>query len=113
MHQESSAKAKPPQTLIEAFQQKSKDSQMQQQQQQRRSSVKAISNGSSQEQKPLLGADRYEEIIEARGRCSRGSSVISGGGGPRSVQGSMTILFQPGTTMAMREESKRSSLNHS
>ena len=75
--------------------------------------VKTISNGSSQEQnKPLLGADRYEEIIEARGRCSRGSSVISGG--PRSVQGSMTNLFQPGTTMAMREESKqRSSLNHS
>ena len=114
MHQETSAK--PPQTLIEAFQQKSKDAQIQlqqQQQQQRRSSmVKTISNGSSQEQKPLFGADRYEEIIEARGRCSRGSSVISGG--PRSVQGSMTNLFQPGTTMAMREESKqRSSLNHS
>ena len=114
MHQETSAK--PPQTLIEAFQQKSKDAQiqLQQQQKERRSSmVKTISNGSSQEQnKPLLGADRYEEIIEARGRCSRGSSVISGG--PRSVQGSMTNLFQPGTTMAMREESKhRSSLNHS
>ena len=114
MHQETSAK--PPQTLIEAFQQKSKDAQiqLQQQQKERRSSmVKTISNGSSQEKnKPLLGADRYEEIIEARGRCSRGSSVISGG--PRSVQGSMTNLFQPGTTMAMREESKhRSSLNHS
>ena len=59
---------------------------------------------------PLLGADRYEEIIEARGRCSRGSSVISGGlGGPRSVQGSMTNLFQPGTTMAMREENRNRS----
>ena len=114
MHQETSAK--PPQTLIEAFQQKSKDAQiqLQQQQKERRSSmVKTISNGSSQEQKPLFGADRYEEIIEARGRCSRGSSVISGG--PRSVQGSMTNLFQPGTTMAMREESftSRPSLNKS
>ena len=102
MHQESPPQAEPPQPIVPM-------------QQQRRSSasVKAISNG----EQPLLGADRYEEIIEARGRCSRGSSVISGG--PRSVQGSMTNLFQPGTTMAMREESlqrttaSRPSLNKS
>jgi hypothetical protein len=56
---------------------------------------------------PLVGADRYEEIIEARhGR--RGSSVLSG---PRSHQGSMTNLYQPGTTMAMREETKAQSLS--
>ena len=45
-------------------------------------------------EKPLIGADRYEEIIEAsveaRG-SRRGSSVASG---RRSVQGSMTNLFQ-------------------
>ena len=98
MHQESPPQAEPPQQSIVPMQQQRRSS----------ASVKAISNG----EQPLLGADRYEEIIEARGRCSRGSSVISGG--PRSVQGSMTNLFQPGTTMAMREESKqRSSLNHS
>ena len=100
MHQESPPQAEPPQQSIVPMQQQRRSS----------ASVKAISNG----EQPLLGADRYEEIIEARGRCSRGSSVISGG--PRSVQGSMTNLFQPGTTMAMREESfqtSRPSLNKS
>ena len=52
---------------------------------------------------PLVGADRYEEIITvARRSSSRG---------PRSVQGSMTNLFQPGSTMAMREETKQMSMS--
>ena len=52
---------------------------------------------------PLVGADRYEEIITARGRSSSR--------GPRSIQGSMTNLFQPGSTMAMREETKEMSMS--
>ena len=47
---------------------------------------------------PLVGADRYEEIIKARDRSSSR--------GPGSSMGSMTNLFQPGITMAMREETK-------
>ncbi len=53
---------------------------------------------------PLIGAERYEEIIEARNR-SRASSVVSSKAG-RSVQGSMTNLFQPNITMAMREDTR-------
>lgn len=49
---------------------------------------------------PLVGADRYEEIISARGK--RGSSQ-------QLHTGSMTDLFQPGSTMAMREESRQKS----
>ena len=52
---------------------------------------------------PLVGADRYEEIITARARSSSR--------GPRSIQGSMTNLFQPGSTMAMREETKEMSMS--
>ena len=51
---------------------------------------------------PLVGADRYEEIIKARDRSSSR--------GPGSSMGSMTNLFQPGITMAMREETKQMSL---
>ena len=58
---------------------------------------------------PTVGADRYEEIIVARSRGSRGSSVVSNG--RRSIQGSMTNLFQPNTTMAMREEPLSGSMN--
>ena len=54
---------------------------------------------------PLVGADRYEEIIKARDRSSSR--------GPGSIQGSMTNLFQPGITMAMREETKQMSLSKS
>merc|ERR1712079_692323 len=60
-------------------------------------------------EKPLIGADRYEEIIEARGR--RGSSVASGPRSVGSVQGSMTNLFQPNSTMAMREETRQTSMS--
>merc|ERR1719219_730895 len=52
---------------------------------------------------PLVGADRYEEIIT--------SSRRSSSRGPRSIQGSMTNLFQPGSTMAMREETKQMSMS--
>merc|ERR1719361_1846290 len=73
------------------------------QRQSRQSSCNKTISGA---EKPLIGADRYEEIIEARGR--RGSSVASG---PRSVQGSMTNLFQPNSTMAMREETRQTSMS--
>ena len=63
------------------------------QRQSRQSSCNKTISGLAPE-KPLIGADRYEEIIEAsveaRG-SRRGSSVASG---RRSVQGSMTNLFQ-------------------
>ena len=54
---------------------------------------------------PMVGADRYEEIIKARDRSSSR--------GPGSIQGSMTNLFQPGITMAMREETKQMSMSRS
>jgi len=73
---------------------------------QRQSRQSSCNKTISSAEKPLIGADRYEEIIEARGR--RGSSVASG---PRSVQGSMTNLFQPNSTMAMREETRQPSMS--
>ena len=63
------------------------------QRQSRQSSCNKTISGLAPE-KPLIGADRYEEIIEASAEARgsrRGSSVASG---RRSVQGSMTNLFQ-------------------
>jgi len=79
------------------------------QRQSRQSSCNKTISGTAPE-KPLIGADRYEEIIEAsaEARGRRGSSVASG---RRSVQGSMTNLFQPNATMAMREQNSMSKTN--
>lgn len=77
------------------------------QRQSRQSSCNKTISGLAPE-KPLIGADRYEEIIEASAEARgsrRGSSVASG---RRSVQGSMTNLFQPNSTMAMREQTSMS-----
>merc|ERR1712156_110759 len=76
------------------------------QRQSRQSSCNKTISGA---EKPLIGADRYGEIIEARGR--RGSSVASGPRSVGSVQGSMTNLFQPNSTMAMREETRQTSMS--
>merc|ERR1712008_321930 len=79
------------------------------QRQSRQSSCNKTISGLAPE-KPLIGADRYEEIIEASAEARgsrRGSSVASG---RRSVQGSMTNLFQPNSTMAMREQTSMSKI---